>query len=347
MKKGNLTGTYYFIVHVCVEMICFYVLRRHYSFIVSGTIALLYDFVAFMPQGLIGDFIIKHKKIPYETIGHLLMLLSVFLVLSDLSWIYYTGFIALGIGNAILHECGAIATVAESEGKIFPSALFVSGGSFGLVIGETLGTLQVTPLILILPFVVSEVCAILEKESVRRESYPVFRCVKGKISLGWILGVAFLVTAVRSYLAYAIPISWKKEIWQSFLLFFVMGFGKALGGYFADRVGLRKTATFATLASIPFLVFGDNAMVLSVIGVCFFSMTMCITFAMCLSVLPRNPGMAFGVTTAALFLGLMPLCLGRFGLLTNAILITVFSVVCAVLLLMTLKEREKPEDGRL
>ncbi len=37
-----------------------------------------------------GDFIIKHKKIPYETIGHLLLLLSVFLVLSDLGWVYWT-----------------------------------------------------------------------------------------------------------------------------------------------------------------------------------------------------------------------------------------------------------------
>ncbi len=65
--KGNLTGTKYFFVHACVEIVCFYLLRVHYPAVMAGAIALSYDFVAFLPQGFIGDFIIKHKKIPYET----------------------------------------------------------------------------------------------------------------------------------------------------------------------------------------------------------------------------------------------------------------------------------------
>ena len=338
MKKGNLTGISYFIVHACVEMICFYVLRRHYPLFVIGTVAFFYDFFAFVPQGLIGNFIIKHKKIPFETIGHVLLLLSVFMVPFDATVIHYGGFLSMAIGNAILHECGAIATVADSEGKIFPAALFVSGGSFGLVIGGTLGTLGVTQWILVIPFVLSEACALYSRKSVREKSYPRFHCTNDKYTPAVILLVAFLVTTVRSYLGYAIPISWNKEVWQSFLLFFIMGFGKAIGGYFADRLGARKTAVFATLASIPFLVFGDELMVVSVIGVCLFSMTMSITFEMCLSVLPGNPGLAFGVTTAALFFGLTPPFFFGFGLLTNAILIIVFSLLCCFLLRKTLKE---------
>lgn len=340
MKKirDNITGIEYFIVHACVETICFYLLRLHYPLLLAGTIAFVYDFFAFLPQGIIGKFIESHKKLPYETIGNLLMLGAISLVASPVHALHISGYVVLGIGNAIMHECGAIATVTESRGKIFQSALFVSGGGVGIVIGQTMGINQVPWQWLIIPAVLSEACALAARKSVRKGTYPTFNVVEKKFSPWTILPVAFLVTAVRSYLGYAIPISWNKELWQTILLFGIMGLGKALGGYFVDRIGAWKTAVFSTLAAIPFLIFGDKIMVVSVIGVFFFSMTMSITFAMCLSILKSSPGLAFGVTTAALFIGLVPAFFVRFGLLTNAILIVILSIACCVLLSKTLKK---------
>lgn len=336
--RANATGIKYFIVHACVEIVCFYLLRYHYPVILSGIIALTFDFFAFLPQGVIGDFIIRHKNLPYETIGNCLMLVSVFLVWSSYKPIHVTGYIVLAIGNAILHECGAISTVADSDGRLFPSSLFVSGGSFGLVIGQTLGINGLPPYFLIIPLAVSEICCLSAKSSLRKENYPVFDCVNKKIPAGIILLAAFIVTSVRSYIGYAIPISWNKEVWQTFFLFFIMGFGKALGGLLADTIGFRKTAWIGTLVAVTFLLFGDTLMVVSCIGVFFFSMTMSITFAMCLSVLKKNPGMAFGITTAALFLGLLPVFFVQFDIFVNAILITAFSLLSFVLLFHTLKK---------
>ncbi len=343
-NRSELTGIKYFFVHACVECVCFYLLRVHYPLMLSGAIALIYDFFAFLPQGLIGDFIIRHKKLPYETIGNLLMLISILPIASSVKLLHIFGYVLLAVGNAILHECGAIATVADSEGHIFPPALFVAGGSFGLVIGQTLGVCQASPLILILPLILSELLSVSAKASLRKESYPHFECIPKNISPAWILLIAFIVTTVRSFIGYAIPISWNKELWQSFFLFFIMGTGKALGGFMADRIGARKTAAIGTLAAVPFLLFGDRVMVVSCIGVFFFSMTMSITFAMCLSVLKRNPGMAFGITTAALFLGLLPVFFVRFGFEVNAVLIVVFSLVSYVLLRISLAEA-KLRDG--
>ena len=336
-SKANLTGTKYFFVHACVEIVCFYSLRIHFPTVMAGAIALVYDFFAFLPQGLIGDFIIKHRKIPYETVGHVLMAAGTLAILSSADALRFAGYILLAAGNAVLHECGAIATVAESEGKIFPSALFVAGGSFGVVIGQTMGTAGVSPYWLLLPLVLSEGLCLSAKASVRKESYPEFHAVSPKVSAGLILLIAFIVTAVRSYIGYAIPISWNKALWQSFFLFFIMGAGKALGGFLADRIGVRKTAFIGTLAAIPFLLFGDQLMIVSCIGVFFFSMTMSITFAMCLSILKTNPGLAFGITTAGLFIGLLPAFFVQFGQLVNAVLITVFSVLCFVLLRISLR----------
>ncbi|MCR4793171.1 MAG: hypothetical protein K5871_10490 [Lachnospiraceae bacterium] len=344
IKRADITGTKYFFVHACVEVVCFYLLRYHYPLGIAGAIALVYDFFAFLPQGLIGDFIIRHKKIPYETIGNLMMLISIFPIASSHYVLHVLGYIILAVGNAILHECGAIATVADSDGKIFPSSLFVAGGSFGLVIGQTLGINQASPYILIIPLLLSEILCLSAKTSLRKESYPDFDFTDKRISPTLILLIAFLVTAVRSYIGYAIPISWNKELWQTFFLFFIMGAGKALGGFVTDRFGIKKTAAVGTLAAIPFLLFGDKIMVVSCIGVFFFSMTMSVTFAMCLSVLKKNPGMAFGITTAALFMGLLPVFFVRFGPIVNILMIVVFSVLCFLMLDSSLTDNKKGQD---
>jgi hypothetical protein len=82
-----------------------------------------------------------------------------------------------------------------------------------------------------------------------------------------------------------------------------MGFGKALGGILSDAYGIRKVATLSTLFSLPFLLVGDNLMIVSIIGIMLFSMTMAITLAILVSKLKNTPGLAFGFTTIGLFLG--------------------------------------------
>ena len=49
-----------------------------------------------------------------------------------------------------------------------------------------------------------------------------------------------------------------------------MGIGKALGGILSDKFGMRKVAIISTLLAVPFLCFGDNIMIVSLIGVMMF-----------------------------------------------------------------------------
>ena len=70
-------------------------------------------------------------------------------------------------------------------------------------------------------------------------------------------------------------------------------------------------------------------MVISVIGVILFNMTMPITLGIVAQRLPKNPGIAFGLTTAALLLGAVPsffvMMSGKIWLLVPAVLV---SVIC-------------------
>ena len=68
-------------------------------------------------------------------------------------------------------------------------------------------------------------------------------------------------------------------------------------------------------AALPFLFLGDNLMLVSLIGVMFFSMTMSITLALLVSVLQKTPGLAFGFTTIGLFLGTAPIFFFKFTIL--------------------------------
>ena len=340
---GLSQGVCYFLVHALVELVCFTILSAYFTGeggILWG-IALLFDFFAFVTQGPIGDLNRRFGTLDIGSIGAALMLAGVLTITGSSDALSILGLVLLALGNAFLHEAGAISTTALSGGRLFPAALFVAGGSFGLITGQVLGgTLHISKFWLILPLAGIEILVLLtNRRWLKRDPvYPEFDLVKTPDQHSAICLAAFAVTAVRSFIGYAIPISWKKELWQSFFLFGMMGAGKALGGYLSDRFGARRVGVWSTLLCIPFLLFGKELMPVSVFGVFCFSLTMSITFGMLLSVIRESPGSAFGVTTAALFTGLLPVFLfGSFGYLANSILILVLSLGSAWVLNRTLK----------
>ena len=67
-----------------------------------------------------------------------------------------------------------------------------------------------------------------------------------------------------------------------------------------------------------------------------FSMTMSITYAMLLSIIKNNPGVAFGVTTIGLFVGALPLLFLRLSGIANIIVIVAMSIISFILLKNTL-----------
>jgi MFS family permease len=143
-------------------------------------------------------------------------------------------------------------------------------------------------------------------------------------------------------MAYAIPIDWNKTELQAIALFFFMGFGKALGGVLADTIGYRKTTYLSLLLALPLLLFGNQAMWVSLIGVMLFSMTMPITVAVLLSKFPRSPGLAFGITTFGLFMGMLPkFFIELNGLWTHRIVTAVLSCLAFICIRYCLKKEKK------
>ena len=135
-----LYGIVFFVFLLCIEVVSYMLLYLRFGTYVSVYIVLIYDFFAFVPQALIGEIHNKHKAWNVGFIGIIFFTISVLLIKTNNDVIYILAVLLISFANAIMHECGAIAVASVSKKNIFPSALFVSGGTIGIVIGRYLAS---------------------------------------------------------------------------------------------------------------------------------------------------------------------------------------------------------------
>lgn len=344
MKKNSIGITYFFI-HFIIEITSFYILTTYTKSNLIWIIALLYDFLAFVPQGIFGYLKDKKINIDLSVVGLILSTLSLVLLYFKINPIVVILIIA--IGNCLIHVDGAEKTLRSSKGKMTPSAIFVSGGSFGLITGKLLSKYGIDiiyiiliNLLMIIPLIISY----KNKNLINDKNLENYNFSNKEVSNKLIIFFAVIVVIVRAYMGYGIPTSWNKTVLETILLYCFMGTGKALGGILIDKIGIRKTAFISTIGSLPLLIFGNNLMIISLIGIMLFSMTMAITLGLIVSVLKKYPGVAFGFTTVGLFLGSLPMFFTRVdSFIINCIIVITLTIVCAIILSVICRKENNDE----
>lgn len=344
-----LPGLLYFYVHFVTEVICFFMLGQYGGdSLYLWFIPLLYDMLAFIPQSLIGYACDKLPRLHVGVPGLALLALALPVWNTGLFDSPVVSLVILCLGNACTHVAGAEVTLRTARGRLGPSAVFVAGGSFGVITGTLLAKTALPYWTLVLlaatavPFVLLAEDERKKADAERAVPCADFRYNAVKVGAVWVVLLATFIVIVRGYMGYGIPTAWKKTTFQTVMLFVTMGVGKAAGGLIADRFGVKKTAMLSAVLALPFLLIGDQHMLVSLIGVMFFSMTMSITLALLVSVLPRTPGLAFGLTTIGLFLGTAPIFFFKFTTVrANCILIAVLTAVCLAAMQWILRKDEK------
>ena len=223
-SKELKSGYLYFYIHFIVEVACFYYLSRvtDGSYIV-WLIPIIYDAFAFVPQGVFGYISDKFPKLRIDLIGILLLFLSYALLIFTSLSVFCSLFI-LCIGNCMLHISGAEATLKTSNGKLSPSAIFVSGGSFGVITGRLLYRFKL-PAFLMFPLILTMIpFALLAKEyeNDNKDKELKHYYVKESINPIVIMFIALFIVIIRGYVGYGIPTSWNKTIIQNVMLFSFM-----------------------------------------------------------------------------------------------------------------------------
>lgn len=347
--KWKTASTNWF-MHFCVEVVCFYCLYRLFD---GGDywwiMAILYDALAFAPQVVIGEFFEKHPRIkPFPIGGITIIIGAIIMVLGEnAGTLFFTveliGLFFLTIGNGILHIAGALRTLRVSDGRLSESAIFVGGGSFGVITGRLLAKSSGAFIVIIIFMLAATILSELETRRDGSDNnfikIPCKHDLVKDVPIANIVLILGGIVIVRGYIGYGLPTAWNQTTIQTIFLFCFMGLGKMLGGILSDILGARKVGVLSCIIAIPCLLISNNIMWLSLIGVALFSMTMAITLGGLVSALKDKPGIAFGVTTLGLFLGTVPMFF--FGLPSRMIcdiLITVMSILSAAGFMYCLKK---------
>ena len=295
--------------HFCVDFSCFYLLFFWYS---SGTHSsqtvtlgfLAYNVIAFGFQPFIGYFCDTYRKIPAGVFGCLLLIAGLLFMPFPAGSI-----ILIGLGNACFHIEGGIDSLRHSGGKMARSGVFVSSGALGVALGSLAGksgSMSVYVPICILLLCLVLLCILYIKRAEPDCVIPAFTVAKPGLKPGTVILIASVSILIRSYAGLIIPLQWRTT--AVLFVFPAIGafLGKASGGFIADSIGAKKASVSSLLIAAVLLVFGYMDPWIYLAGILLFNISMSVTLCAIASVMPLNPGLAFGITTLALLCGNAP-----------------------------------------
>jgi FSR family fosmidomycin resistance protein-like MFS transporter len=308
-KRQHMVAVYS-VTHFLVDFACAFFMFRSVAGTPDGYLCvLLYNFCAFamqMPLGIIADK--WNRNFLFAVIGCVLVGLTYALISVPVTAVFVAG-----IGNAMFHIGGGIDVLNISEKKLGALGVFVSPGAFGIYYGTMLGKGNGFSGIIIPLALIAAAGLILAVYKSQKGTYPkndVFSLEGiGSAHILIIAACLFLVVCLRSFVGLTLNFSWKSNgLWGTALICSVV-FGKTIGGFIGDRLGIFKTSLFSLgIASLLFLL--PQVPLAGVVAVFMFNMTMPITLWALAKLIPGAKGFAFGLLTFALFLGFLPVYLG-------------------------------------
>ena len=300
----------YSVTHFLVDFACAFLMFRSIAGTLDGYLCvLLYNFCAFamqMPIGIIADKLNRN-----------FLLAIIGCVLVGLAYVFVSipvvAVLVIGIGNAMFHIGGGIDVLNISDKKLGALGVFVSPGAFGIYYGTMLGRRSEFSAIIIPLVLITTAGLIFAVYKAQNGTYPKNAAFSlegiGSPHILIMLASLFLVVCLRSFAGLALNFSWKAIGYWGTALICAVVFGKTLGGFIADKLGVFKTALFSLgIAALLFLL--PQVPVAGVAAVLLFNMTMPVTLWAVARVMPGAKGFAFGLLTFGLFLGFLPVYLG-------------------------------------
>lgn len=267
------------------------------------TLAILYNGLAFafqLPLGALGDLLDGRRS--FAALGCALVAVGGFLS----SPVFMC--LCIGLGNALFHVGGGRESLQKSSGKASSVGRFVAPGAVGIFLGPRLtqllwlrryalpGILWILSVLLLLP-----------REATRRNlpQRPI-----SPLRLAGILGCMFFTVFLRSYMGTVLQYSFLTHLFGALCFTLCIFLGKFFGGSLADRFGALPFSAAAQVACVVFFTLSAKVPWLAYPGIFLFNTTMAITATELYRCLPQLPGTMFGLTTLALFLGVLPRLLG-------------------------------------
>ena len=286
------------ITHLFVDLTCTALLSRlaedlSYEQVVAC--AILYNCLAFafqLPIGMLADLLCSTRLA--AALGCVLVALGGFFPQPLILCLF------IGLGNACFHT-GAGREALQREQGAAAVGRFVAPGALGIFFGPRL-----TKFPLILPAVLLLLGILLLRRHKEAAAPPAER--NGHRVLMALC--MFLTVLLRSYIGTLLRYSFLSAFGWALSFSLCVFAGKFLGGILADRFGAFRSSLVTQLGASALLVLSVFYPVLALPGILLFNTTMAVTAAELYRGFPKFPGAMFGLTTLALFLGVLPRLLG-------------------------------------
>jgi len=325
----------YSFTHLAVDAACAFLLLGVLE--LNGHIVLsliLYNASAFVLQAPIGFIIDKTLNPKLAALTGL-----VFVAVSYLFWSnIFAALVIAGVGNALFHVGGGSMVLSLKSKKATCSGIFVAPGGIGLALGTYLAAshlhLMLFPLaILILGFALCFIKTPVFNRINEREHFAGYGVL--------LLSMIMVPIIVRSMVGLSVAFPWKEHPPLLLLLVVAIALGKALGGILADKYGLKKVGVGGLIASAPFLAFFPSLPVLGIVGIILFNFTMPVTLIALFNTIPKYKGLSFGLASTALFIGSLPILMGKELSLMNDWILFSLIILASMILFAGLRFKNK------
>ena len=256
--------------------------------------------------------------------------------------------IIAGIGNALFHVGGVIDVLNISDKKATLPGIYVATGAMGLYIGSKSTYLGIDKFYIIAIMLTISAISLFflykqgkEKYKINNEE-PEFKNIPSKEQI--IMYCLLITICIRGYLGLIFNFEWKSNFFIGLIVVSAVALGKILGGVIGDKFGWKITSTISLIFSATLFIFAFDNMVCGILAILLFNMTMPITLTALSNMFYKNKGMAFGMTTIALFIGAVPVLLGYKDWLFDKVSLPIITIISAVVLYFGLTKYETLEN---
>lgn len=237
-----------------------------------------------------------------------------------------------GLGNACFHVGGGREALGRGKGNASFVGRFVAPGAIGIFLGPKLASFfRFLPAALLIP---AAAFLFSRKKYCERPSPSANPLPAGHLVI--ILLSMFLTVLLRSYMGTVLRYPLFSAFGWGLGFTFCVFFGKYFGGILSDRFGMLRFSIAAQLGSAALLSLSFFQPVLALPGIFLFNTSMAVTVTALHRCLPELPGTMFGLTTFALFLGVLPRLLGWENRFFTWWGLLILGLLSALLLLMGL-----------
>lgn len=287
---------HFFVDFACTALLSQLAARLPYDQVIAC--ALLYNCLAFafqLPIGLLADLL--HAATTAAAIGCILVAMGGYFPQPLVLCLF------IGLGNACFHVGAGREVLQKSSGTASAVGRFVAPGTLGIFFGPRMRAYApVTGTVILL--LLGGALLLRSNTTVSEKSVvPDFRRVLMAMCM-------FLTVLLRSYIGALLRYPFLSGFgWALRFSFCIFG-GKFLGGILSDRFGALRSSLLTQLGASVLLVLSVFCPFLALPGILLFNTTMAVTATALYRGFPRFPGSMFGLTTLALFLGVLPRLLG-------------------------------------